>query len=640
MRTNQIKNTYYIAAILGLLWVTAPLFAAQDNSYMVMDKSGNNVYMVWQEDTGEIWFNKSEDKGVSFGTDLKVSAVGGTNSNPVLAVDSLNNVYILWENEGTDGNHDLYFGKMANGALSFTVAVVPIDTQLGLSNHQTQPSLDVSDNATVVISWINDNNSVYYAKSTDAGSSLWNLTLAQIKQVDDGTATLPANPCIKLDADGTYKFITWSAKKNGKNKVFFNKLNDLESRSFSRDIQVSDDATSDNATKPWLAVGETNIYIVWENEANSDMDIFIDKSTDGSSWGTDIQVNDDSDPPKQQKEPRVAIDSNSYIFVAWSDFRNDEWDIYFAHSIDNAATFKTNIIVNGDTGTANQDKPSLYLSPNSSDFCLSWTDYRNGSGEIFFNRNSIIDEDNAKTTLVDDTTGGTLTADATTQIENTEVEVPANVLEAPTNMSITKVECPPPLLNGGTLLNKTVDFGPGGTNFKQSVTIKIPYTQTDLNNAGVTDASKLKIYYYNLKTLMWEQVANAQVDTINKTVSAGVTHFSIYGLVFDDEGGADTDNGGNNSAGGGGGGGGGCFIATAAYGSYDAASVLILREFRDSYLLTNKWGREFVKFYYKHSPAIADYIRDKKALKTMVRWSLKPIVRLVSCRIQAAGGKK
>jgi hypothetical protein len=56
--------------------------------------------------------------------------------------------------------------------------------------------------------------------------------------------------------------------------------------------------------------------------------------------------------------------------------------------------------------------------------------------------------------------------------------------------------------------------------------------------------------------------------------------------------------------------------------------------------LTNKWGREFVKFYYRHSPAIADYIRDKKVLKTMVRWSLKPIVRLVSCRIQAAGGKK
>jgi len=624
MRINKLKNTYYIGAILGLLFVATPLFAAQDNSCLVMDKSGNNVYMAWQEDTGKIWFNKSEDKGVSFGADLKVNgAIGEINRNPVLAVDGLGNVYILWENQKTNGNCDLYFGKMASGASSFTVAVVPIDAQLGLSN-QAQPSLDVSDTGTVVISWINDNNSVYYAESTDAASSLWNVTLAQIKQVDDGTATLPANPCIKLDANGTYKFVTWSAKKNGKNKVFFNKLNGSGVRSFSSDIQVSDDATSDNATKPWLAAGATNIYIVWENEANSDTDIFIDKSADASVWGTDVQVNDDSQPPKQQKEPKVAIDTNGDIFVAWSDLRNDEWDIYFAHSIDNAATFKTNIIVNGDTGTANQDKPFLYLNPNSNNFCLSWTDYRNGTGEIFFNRNSIIDEDNAKTNLVDDTTGGTLTADATTQIENTQVEVPANVLEAPTNMSITRVECPPPLLNGGTLLNNTVDFGPGGTSFKQAVTIKIPYTQADLDNAGVTDASKLKLYYYNLKTLIWEEVANAQVDTINKTVSAAVTHFSIYGLVFNNAGGGGGGNGGGSS--GGGGGGGGCFIATAAYGSADEADVEILRQFRNRYLLTNKWGREFVKFYYRHSPPIANYIAKKEALKLLVRWFLKPLV--------------
>jgi hypothetical protein len=602
--------------------------------------------MVWQEDSGEIWFNKSEDKGVSFGTDLKVSeGIEGINRDPVLAVDSLGNVYLVWENQKTDESYDLYFGKMASGAVSFTAAVVPIDAQLGLSN-QTQPSLDVSDDATVAISWINDNNSVYYAKSTDAGSSLWNVTLAQIKRVDDGTAASPASPCIKLDASVTYKFVTWSAKKNGRSKIFFNKLNDSDVRSFSSDIQVSDDATSDNATKPWLAVGSSYIYVAWENEANSDMDIFIDKSTNGNVWGTDTQVNDDSETPKQQKEPKVAIDTNGDIFVAWGDLRNDEWDIYFAHSIDNAATFKTNIIVNGDTGTANQDKPSLYLSPNSNDFCLTWTDYRNGSGEIFFNRNTILYEDNAKTTLVNDTTGGTLTADATTQIENTQVEVPAGVLEAPTDMSITRVECPPPLLNSGTLLIKTVDFGPGGTNFKQAVTIKIPYTQAELNNAGVTDASKLKIYYYNLKTLMWEQVANAQVDTINKTVSAAVTHFSIYGLVFSDDGidgdggnGGDDGNGGSNggSNGGGGGGGGGCFIATAAYGSADEADVKILRQFRDKHLLTNKWGEEFVKFYYRYSPAIADYIRDRKVLKTIVRWGLKPIIQAASFRLQAAG---
>ncbi|MDQ5984396.1 MAG: Virginiamycin B lyase [Syntrophus sp. SKADARSKE-3] len=70
----------------------------------------------------------------------------------------------------------------------------------------------------------------------------------------------------------------------------------------------------------------------------------------------------------------------------------------------------------------------------------------------------------------------------------------------------------------------------------------------------------------------------------------------------------------------------GCFIATAAYGSYDDAQVKILRAFRDKYLLTNPWGEAMVRFYYKHSPPIADTIRSYPALKAPVRWALAPIV--------------
>ncbi len=75
--------------------------------------------------------------------------------------------------------------------------------------------------------------------------------------------------------------------------------------------------------------------------------------------------------------------------------------------------------------------------------------------------------------------------------------------------------------------------------------------------------------------------------------------------------------------------GGGCFIATAAYGNYFEAEVLVLRQFRDEQLLTNAWGREFVSFYYEYSPPIADYIRQSEALKSVVRSLLTPVVWLV-----------
>ncbi len=76
----------------------------------------------------------------------------------------------------------------------------------------------------------------------------------------------------------------------------------------------------------------------------------------------------------------------------------------------------------------------------------------------------------------------------------------------------------------------------------------------------------------------------------------------------------------------GGGSGGGCFIATAAFGTPLAEEVITLKKFRDRYLLTNPFGRAFTKIYYKLSPSLADFIRNKPLIKAVARIYLKPLI--------------
>jgi hypothetical protein len=84
------------------------------------------------------------------------------------------------------------------------------------------------------------------------------------------------------------------------------------------------------------------------------------------------------------------------------------------------------------------------------------------------------------------------------------------------------------------------------------------------------------------------------------------------------------------------GGGGGCFIATAAFGSYLDPHVMVLRHFRDDVLLQSELGTAFVKFYYKHSPPIADFIAQHETLRILMRFALTPLIFAVKYPLIAA----
>jgi hypothetical protein len=182
-------------------------------------------------------------------------------------------------------------------------------------------------------------------------------------------------------------------------------------------------------------------------------------------------------------------------------------------------------------------------------------------------------------------------------------------LEAPTDLNASA------LISSSILLGWTDNsVTEEGFKIERKKTESGTYSQIDTvakdiflyNDFGLDSSTP---YYYRVRAYYADLDSDYSNEALATTLAAGA-------------------DGNPGVVGGGGGGGEGCFIATAAFGTPLADEVKTLYDFRDRFLLTNKLGRIFVRFYYGVSPAIAAYIEKRTWTKKITRLLLKPIVWL------------
>lgn len=75
-----------------------------------------------------------------------------------------------------------------------------------------------------------------------------------------------------------------------------------------------------------------------------------------------------------------------------------------------------------------------------------------------------------------------------------------------------------------------------------------------------------------------------------------------------------------------------CFIATAAYSTSRHPDLTTFRQFRDRHLLSNTFGKQLVKLYYKISPSIANHISQKPKIKLFLRSQLEHLASWMRTR--------
>ncbi len=300
-------------------WAAEPSLAVGSDgvAYLAFTGWGGSVTQ------SDIFFTKSSN-GRTWSVPIRVNndAGGASQSEPALALDSANAIYIAWT-DSRNGNNDVFFSKSTDGGLSFSANVRVNDVT---TNSQSEPALAVDpvNPHLVYVVWTDTRSAVFgpdifYANSTDGGLS------------------------------------------------------------FNPSARVNNDAGGSEQNAPAIAVAlNQDVYVVWRDPRTpaKGPDIYFSKSSDrGATWTPSFNINDDSGSAMQQ-DPTIAVDVAGNIYVAWTDFRNanTQPDIYATRSTNAGASFAANVKVNDDLGAAIQWVPSL--AANGGKIVTAWADSR------------------------------------------------------------------------------------------------------------------------------------------------------------------------------------------------------------------------------------------------------------------------
>ncbi len=250
------------------------------------------------------------------------------------------------------------------------------------------PAIAIHDANNIYYSYIAFNRDVDAAggvavsKSTDGGLT-WQLPVVIAWNTN---SVFHDKEYIAVDATGSQYdgnvYVSWTRFYD--TTIFFSRSTD-GGASFSPPYGISDQSLTSNQGSIPVVGPDGVIYVAWLN-FNQDS-IRINKSTNGgASFGTPSLVANISSIPsplpggefRTYSFPTMAVDpNNGYVYVAWSDFRNGDADIYFTRSTNGGLSWSTPVRVNDDPlfNDAHQFFPWMDVAPNGKLY-LSWFDSR------------------------------------------------------------------------------------------------------------------------------------------------------------------------------------------------------------------------------------------------------------------------
>jgi len=327
----------------GLSW-TAPQRVDSGPSAVVRtaepriacDGSGR-VYLVWKDSRDgdhHVYFNRSLDSGDSWEpSDVRVDsiagAVDGYRYGPIIAADSLGDVYVGWVKNG-----HLYLIASNDAGQTWGSPETALD-RFGVGDPAgSRPSIAADDSGHVYVAWTI--GQMYLNRSDDFGTS-W---LATEQQISDSEAVIAAGGTITADRTGhVYGLWFYQAPGEFVFTVRFNSSSDYGVTWAPRDTLLGPTDVGFHPFIPHLASDDNGgVFAIWlRYVATRTRHVYGNASFDyGASWagGTNgFQV--DSAAPEvdiNSHEPFVSCDQRGTATANWLDRRDTRQNHMYQNS--------------------------------------------------------------------------------------------------------------------------------------------------------------------------------------------------------------------------------------------------------------------------------------------------------------------
>lgn len=241
---------------------------------------GSYVYIVmgWRysaSDNYEIWIKRSTDNGATWDSWLRLTTNSGESQRPKVACSG-QYVYVFWQDDNP-GNYEVYFKRSTNYGVSFG-SPVRLSYSAGASHYPTI----CAAGAYVYVAW-QDNNpgnyEIYFKGSGNYGASfgsIWRVTY------NSGMSWCPSLSC---DSTGQYVYLAWSDNNPGNFEVFFKRNTSYGTGGgWGGPLRMS--YTSGSTYFPHVDNGGGLVDVIWADNNPGNWEIISKaSSTNGSSFG-------------------------------------------------------------------------------------------------------------------------------------------------------------------------------------------------------------------------------------------------------------------------------------------------------------------------------------------------------------------